>query len=98
MSTVPSPRPADAQLGQTAWTPLLDRLEERVRRIEAAALDETVELGPAPGPADTPPESPTADERLRMLALVATHDHLLGRLEARRRALQQARQYSLGAA
>lgn len=86
---------------------LLDRLEERVRLIEAAsnvaassaaADDEPVDIGPAPTPADAPEVAPTEDERLRLLALVATHDHLAQRLELRRRSLRQAQQYRLGAA
>jgi hypothetical protein len=79
------------------WTELLDRLEERLRRIEASTRlrpgEKPPDLGPEPGSADRPEVAPTPDERLRLLALLEAHHRLESRLEARRRTLQRARHY-----
>jgi hypothetical protein len=98
--------PASAPELQTApasdWSALLDRLEERLRRIEAAATARpgvTVpDPGPEPGPTDVPTAPPSEAEQLRLLALVAGHEQLATRLSGRRRQLQQAEHYRLGAA
>jgi hypothetical protein len=78
---------------------LLDRLEERLRRIEAHALAGTAasdaELGPPPAAPDLPVGPPTPDERLRLLALDAAHTRLVTRLDGRRRSLRQAQRYAL---
>ena len=92
-------RPVAAVLdGMTAWTPLLDRLEERLRRIEqngrTAPGSSPVELGPEPVPGDRPAAVPTADELLRLHMLLAAHDQLEGRLRERRSVLQRAERYS----
>jgi hypothetical protein len=78
----------------TAWTPLLDRLEERLRRIEQSGRNSPTDLGPEPTPADRPAVDPTTDELLRLHALVASHDQLTGRLRERRSVLQRAERYS----
>ncbi len=81
---------------------LLDRLEERLRRIEAGATARpgvpAPDPGPGPGADDVPTAPPTEDDRLRLLALVAAHEQLATRLSGRRRQLQQAEHYRLGAA
>lgn len=108
--TVPGPgaagaaRAAGAAGAVSAWAPLLDRLEERLRRIEASAATgpdagPAVEIGPPPGAEDVPADPPGEDERLRLLALLAAHETLAERLEARKRSLRQAQHYrSMGAA
>jgi hypothetical protein len=85
----------------TAWTPLLDRLEERLRRISdsvgGAARSGAVpdDVGPPPEAADRPGERPTEAELIRLHTLVAAHDQLDARLHGRRTALQQAERYAL---
>jgi hypothetical protein len=78
---------------------LIDRLEERLRRIESHALAGTVatdaELGPSPTSPDLPVGAPTQDERLRLLALDAAHSRLVARLDGRKRSLRQAQRYAL---
>jgi hypothetical protein len=84
----------------TGWSALLDRMEERLRRLEAAATTPTGGESPDPGPeptdADRPSSPPTADEHLRLLALLAAHDRVEARLRGRRRRLEQARRYQAG--
>jgi hypothetical protein len=86
----------------TAWTPLLDRLEERLRRISdqtlsgaSGAMGSAVDVGPAPQLTDRPAEQPTEAELVRLHALGAAHDQLDARLRARRSQLQQAERYDL---
>ncbi|MDQ1634014.1 MAG: hypothetical protein QOJ32_823 [Frankiaceae bacterium] len=89
----------------TAWTPLLDRLEERLRRISDQALSgasggsgasgAAVDVGPAPQVSDRPAEQPTEAELVRLHALGAAHDQLDARLRNRRSQLQQAERYDL---
>ena len=84
------------------WSALLDRLEERLRRIEVGATARPGVPVPDPGPRAVrrrhPEPPPTEAERLRLLALDAAHDQLAGRLSGRRRQLQQAEHYRIGAA
>jgi hypothetical protein len=87
---------------QKDWSALLDRLEERLRRIEIGATATPGVPVPHPGPApsadDIPPTPPTEAERLRLLALDSAHEQLATRLSGRRRQLQQAEHYRMGAA
>jgi hypothetical protein len=86
----------------TAWSVLLDRLEERLRRIEIGALAKPGEPVPDPGPDpsddEIPAAVPTEAERMRLLALASAHEQLAVRFSGRRRQLQQAEHYRLGAA
>jgi hypothetical protein len=77
----------------TAWTPLLDRLEERLRRI--GAMGPAVDVGPAPQVSDRPAEEPTEAELVRLHALGVAHDQLDARLRNHRSRLQQAERYDL---
>ena len=90
-------------MSTSEWGLLIDRLEERLRRIELSALASTgsrpaVDPGPAPAAADLPTVPATEDEKLRLLALLAAHEQLEQRLSGRRRQLRQAQHYQLGAA
>jgi len=91
-----------AQQQITNWSLLLDRLEERLRRIEEGATArpgvDVPDPGPEPTAADVPSTPPTEDERLRLLALESAHEQLALRLSGRRRQVQQAEHYRLGAA
>jgi hypothetical protein len=84
----------------SAWDPLLDQLEHRLRLLEASVRPRPgapVDVGPAVGPADIPTVAPTLEERMRLLALVSAHDHAIERLQRRRRSLRQAQHYRMGA-
>jgi hypothetical protein len=84
----------------SGWGRLLDQLEHRLRLMEASARAATgapIELGPPVGPADVPAETPTLEERMRLLALQSMHDQAIERLQRRRRMLRQAQHYRMGA-
>lgn len=85
----------------TDWGRLLDRLDERLRLMEAVTLpgcEGQVDLGRPVDDSDLPADAPTEDERLRLLALLAAHDRVIARLVDRRRALRQAQHYRMAGA
>lgn len=85
----------------TGWSVLLDRLEERLRRLEALAAAapgvEAPDPGPEPVDADRPSVRPTPDEHLRLLALLQAHERVERRLTTRRDRLRQAQHYHASA-
>jgi hypothetical protein len=92
--------PPASSVGSSAWTVLLDRLEERLRLIEASgrngAADPELMIGPAPRADDVPAAAPTEHERVRLMALAAAHERVAEKLTARRHQLRQAEHYHLG--
>ena len=62
---------------QTAWTPLLDRVEARLHRLQALAADPSGEPWSDPGPdptlEDIPMMAPNGLERARLSIILPAH-------------------------
>lgn len=59
----------------TEWTDLIDRIEARLHKLEAAAANPDARVDPGPDPTleNIPMVPPSAFERLRLAAVIPAH-------------------------
>lgn len=78
------------RLAVTGWTDLLDRVEARLRRLDAAATAPrgiaVIDPGPDPTLEPVPMVAPTAFERVRLAAVLDAHRVAEAKLAASRAA------------